>query len=335
MKLSIIIPAYNVEKYIERCIYSCCEQKTLVLGKDYEVIVVNDGSKDGTLQILEKIKKQIPELQIVTQENRGLSGARNSGLEIAGGDFVWFVDGDDTIAENCLVGLCEILKPEIDAVQIYANTVVSDKEFVPRAVFEYAGSKTGKELLLENKICCCAPFTIYNRDFLGRNKLRFYEGIFHEDNEFTPRAYFFAEAIICYPHFLYFVTINPNSITRVVNPKRSFDCLVVADSLQKFKVARNISKDVRLNAVFCDHIGQVCSNAFSMILACQNKEFYNRFYLDLSQHRVAFKNMWHSGKAKYKLYSVLMNLISYFPRTATFVFRVWARCSRAIGRDSS
>ena len=325
MKLSSVIPAYNVEKYIEHCIYSCCEQKSLVLGQDYEIVIVNDGSTDQTPQIIGRLKKEIPELKIVNQENRGLSGARNSGAKVARGDFVWFVDGDDTIAKNSLSNLCEFLKPHIDAVQIYANTVVADKEFIPRGVFEYAGQKTGIELLFENKICCCVPFTIYNRDFLERNRLRFYEGIFHEDNEFTPRAYFFAKAVVCYPHFLYFVTINPNSITRVVNPKRSFDCLVVADSLLSFKAVHDMSKDVGLNAVFCNHIGQVCSNAFSMILTCQNKELYNRFFLDLARHRVVLKSMWHSSKTKYKLYSVLMNLSSYLPRMAAFVFRVWRR----------
>ncbi len=321
MKLSIIIPAYNVEKYIECCIRSCVDQAPISLGDDYEIIVVNDGAKDATPEILESLKFEIPELKIVHQENQGLSGARNAGLNIAQGDFVWFVDGDDTIEKNCLKDLEGALKKEFDAVQIYANTI-NGEILEPRAVFNYTGAKSGDQLLIENNVCCCAPFTIYNRDFLNKNDLRFCYGIFHEDNEFTPRAYHYAKHVVSYPHFLYFVTMNPMSITHVPNPKRSFDCLKIADNLLKFKREQGIDKNKKMNACFSDHIGQVCSNAFSMILQNKNKSEYNRFYVQLSQHRAAFKDMWYSNKIKYKLYSILMLMISFVPKFSALIFRL-------------
>ena len=76
-----------------------------------------------------------------------------------------------------------------------------------------------------------------------------------------------------------------------------------------------------MNACFSDHIGQVCSNAFSMILQNKNKSEYNRFYVQLSQHRAAFKDMWYSNKIKYKLYSILMLMISFVPKFSAFLFR--------------
>lgn len=102
MKLSIIIPIYNVEKYIERCAESVLNQN--VPPSQYEVIFVNDGTKDNSVEILKKaINFNIhSNFQIRDKENGGLSSARNFGLEHATGDYVWFVDSDDWIESNCL-----------------------------------------------------------------------------------------------------------------------------------------------------------------------------------------------------------------------------------------
>ena len=101
MKLSIIIPTYNIEKYIKECIYSCYNQQG-VSTDDYEIIVVNDGSTDRSLNVVEEAQHEIPNLRIVSRPNGGLSAARNTGLDCAKGEFVWFVDGDDCIETNAL-----------------------------------------------------------------------------------------------------------------------------------------------------------------------------------------------------------------------------------------
>ena len=99
MKLSIIIPMYNVEPYIEKCLLSCLNQN--IPHADYEIIVVNDGSPDGSLGIARRIASTVDNMLIVSQENGGLSAARNKGLSYAKGEYVWFVDSDDWIEENC------------------------------------------------------------------------------------------------------------------------------------------------------------------------------------------------------------------------------------------
>lgn len=94
IKLSIVVPVYNVEKYIERCLKSLCE-----LNIENEIIVVNDGSIDSSVQIVEKFKeKYINEnIIIVNQENKGLSGARNTGIRKANGEYISFIDSDDFV----------------------------------------------------------------------------------------------------------------------------------------------------------------------------------------------------------------------------------------------
>ena len=108
-KLSIIIPAYNAENCIERCLDSILDQD---YHNEIEIIVVNDGSTDSTGSILNKYQKQIPSVfRIITKENGGVSSARNAGLDAATGDWIWFCDADDYICKN---GLSYVLNSFVD-----------------------------------------------------------------------------------------------------------------------------------------------------------------------------------------------------------------------------
>lgn len=109
MKLSIIIPIYNVEKYIGRCAESVLNQN--VPPSQYEVIFVNDGTKDNSVEVLNKAIdfEKFPNFHIYNKENGGLSSARNFGLDKAHGDYVWFVDSDDWIEPNCLAKIVKKL----------------------------------------------------------------------------------------------------------------------------------------------------------------------------------------------------------------------------------
>lgn len=99
--LSIIVPIYNAEKYIEECLNSCLAQD--IDSSDYEIVCVNDGSEDNSLDILKKYEKS-HNIVVVDQKNAGVSSARNKGLLSAKGDFVWFVDSDDFIRQNYFGG---------------------------------------------------------------------------------------------------------------------------------------------------------------------------------------------------------------------------------------
>ena len=100
MKLSVIIPVYNVAPYIAKCLESIYFQD--VDKGDYEIIIVNDGSTDNSLSIVKKTIVNWENVKLIDQSNGGLSCARNSGLDCAIGDYVWFVDSDDWIESNSL-----------------------------------------------------------------------------------------------------------------------------------------------------------------------------------------------------------------------------------------
>ena len=104
MKLSIIVPVYNVEKYIVKCISSLLDQQT----NDYEIIIVNDGTKDKSIDLIKKTFND-SKIAIIEQENQGLSAARNTGVRHSKGEYIWFVDSDDWIAKGGIDELIPIL----------------------------------------------------------------------------------------------------------------------------------------------------------------------------------------------------------------------------------
>ena len=100
MFLSVIIPVYNAEKYVAESLDSLLKQD--LPFEEYEIICVNDGSKDGSLAVLQNYAEKHPNIRIIDKENGGVTTARNAGLEVAKGDFIWFFDADDLAKENIL-----------------------------------------------------------------------------------------------------------------------------------------------------------------------------------------------------------------------------------------
>lgn len=232
MKLSIIIPVYNVEPYIADCLHSIMQQDST--GFELEIILINDGTPDNSIQVVEQLG--YPHIGIVHQDNKGQAAARNRGFEKATGDFIWFIDSDDWISPNAFQLIKDSLSDELDALTIGIADYLPDSTPIPRMDRKLFNGhiKSGKEILLSGLFQMGLPSTLYNRNFIIRHSLKQIEGIYHEDFEFTLRAYFYAKQIKVCNDSLYIVRPNPTSTTRRVNPKRAFDLLTVAVSLHQF-----------------------------------------------------------------------------------------------------
>ncbi len=237
MKLSIIIPCYNVELYIERCILSCAMQSPYI-STDYEIVIIDDGSIDGSMRIAEDIQKKYPHLiRLHSQKNQGLSIARNVGLELARGKYVWFVDSDDWIEPNCLQQIIPLLdNEEVDLLQLQYRLAYDDSLLncqVKRYWFE--GILTGKEVMRRGGLPAPAQFTIARKHFLEENDVKFMAGIYHEDVEFKPRATYLASKIVCLDKICYnYYQRLSGSITSNFKMKNAVDIITVANSLYLF-----------------------------------------------------------------------------------------------------
>ena len=292
MKLSIVIPVYNVEKYLAKCLNSCINQD---LSKDdYEIIVVNDGSPDNCLSIAERIAESQPNIIILSQENQGLSGARNTGLSRAKGDYVWFIDSDDWIEENCLGKIVESMV-DCDMLAIDYIWAYDDSSKNQTVSYGKTGSIPGREFLMD-KYRVQAQMYIYRRQFIIDNNLEFYRGVYHEDTEFTPRALYLAKNVRYLNVPVYYFYKRPNSISTVPNPKRAFDYITVSNSLNKF-VER---VDVGYKCCFYNQIARNISNALSVISQAENQK-KEEFYIALMNNKDVLKAMEKSTNRSRRL----------------------------------
>lgn len=168
MRLSIVIPVYNVEKYIEKCICSVVSQD--ISNEDYEVLILNDGSTDCSKDIAERYAKQNSNVHLFNHSNMGLSATRNRGLREAKGDYVWFIDSDDWIENNCLGDILKRLESNPDVLS-FSGMIPEGKR---KGNAEFYGNKvtTLTSLYLHGMIDP-VQFYIYNRNFLLSNKFFF------------------------------------------------------------------------------------------------------------------------------------------------------------------
>lgn len=312
MILSIIIPVYNVEPFVEKCIRSCEAQD--VSKDDYEIVVVNDGSKDNSLDVVNRVANEFENIRVLSQPNAGLSAARNTAMREAKGEYYMFVDSDDWIAENCLAKLIGKLRKERpDALAICAANVING-ENKRRQSYPDETPIPGRDLLVKG-VSPCAPFSIWSADFFRKYNLTFFEGIFHEDSEFTPRAYYLAKKVSFTNELIYYVRQNPNSITRTPNPKRSFDLVnVVCNNLAKFEEL----VEPNYKYIFNNNVAMYLNNALAYICSSDKKiqsELNNTIY----NNRHLFKNLMKSTQLKYRIEACVFFML---PKNCVQVYKI-------------
>ena len=193
LKVSVIIPVYNTEKYLAQCLDSVLNQ-TL---QDIEVICVNDGSTDGSLEILNQYAAKDKRIKIIDQKNAGQGAARNSALKIARGEYICFLDSDDWLDKNTCKELYEYAKKlNLDMINFEGINydVVKDNFYeVPGLKINYVSNYNkvySKEEVLSfiDKVTVSACLMFYNADFIRNNDIKFPEGLFFEDNYFMLKA---------------------------------------------------------------------------------------------------------------------------------------------------
>ena len=313
MKLSIVIPVYNTEKYLEKCLASCVNQEAK--RADYEIVVVDDGTKDNAMEIARRFQDNYSNIKIYSQENFGLSAARNMGLSHCSGDYVWFVDSDDYIDKKSLSLIFNKIEENPDIICIQAKR--SD-ETTPRNIFS-GNVQNGYDVLLHSFDAWdrCVPYFIFNRQFIDNHNLRFYVGIFHEDDEFTPRALVFAEKVCVIDRPLYYYWVKTeNTITKTVNPKKSYDNIIVAESLSNFK--ENNPMPANVKQVFENHISLIINNTLDNINQSdkQTAKDFNKF---LRTKKNLFSSLRKSNKMKYKLEYLLFSVFCNYVGVYNFI----------------
>lgn len=238
-QVSIIVPIYNVKKYLRKCLDSLINQ-TLC---NIEIICINDGSTDNSLQILEEYKKRDSRITVINQENFGQSVARNRGIEVAKGEYIGFVDPDDWVDLDYfekLYNAATKTNSDIAVGGIIRVTGIKKKKF----------HKFDRETIAENtdlkfELCDVPEKSyvwnkIYKTESLKKAGLKFEEGRIFEDCIFTPQALYFLGKMVTVPNTYYFYLRRRNSTVKQRSEKACTDCLYSHKKATDFIKAHNI-----------------------------------------------------------------------------------------------
>ena len=273
MLLSIIIPVYNVEHYIKTTLQSVFNQN--IDETSYEAIVINDGTPDNSMSIVTEFSKKHKNLSIISQDNQGLSCARNAGLQRAKGDYVWFIDSDDTIVNNAIALLFPLMKMQAD-IYVFGLKKINEKNGM--ITEEYATEKTslfstmieGKKIMNKVKKCPIQR-CIFRRDFLLKNNLFFYPKIYHEDIELAPRAFFLAKSVYVADFAIYNYLIRMSgSIMSRIKIKSCYDMITIMHNLETFR--KNNTYTCYDNAILKREIFIDMLIFFEYVYRCPDKE---------------------------------------------------------------
>lgn len=239
MVFSIIVPAYNIENEIEKCINSIINQSF----KAIEIILINDGSCDNTGIICEKISKKDNRIRVVHKENEGLSATRNNGIDLAKGEYLIFIDGDDYIEPDSLEKFYESIKnnkhPDLLITrikQVYSDSI---KYMDENLTFAKLNTKQDYIDLIFNKSNNTWPSVRYiaRKEFIKNFSLEFAEGYLHEDIDWTFNLFLYAESFAVNKHYWYnHIKTRDESITSNISGQNIIDVIeLVAKNINKIK----------------------------------------------------------------------------------------------------
>lgn len=236
---SIIVPIYKVEQYLDRCVNSLINQTE----KNIEILLVDDGSPDNCPDICDDYAKNDSRIVVIHKENGGLSDARNVGIDKATGKYIIFVDSDDYIDLDSCEKLVPFTKGNVDIIVtdgISEGGIVNLKHTGVENQVIYSGKEFLKSSVVFGRIPMAAWLYVYRREFLVNNKLMFKKGIYHEDEEFTPRAILLANTVINTGVTYYHYIIRENSITTKKDKRKNaidlYDtCLNLCDVYDKLE----------------------------------------------------------------------------------------------------
>lgn len=252
--LSIIIPVYNVEKYILPCLESIFKQE--LKEDEFEVILVDDGCTDNTRNLIETFKQNHTNITIIEQCNLGPASARNKGMKYAQGKYILFVDSDDLLIENSIQQMLEIainnsldiLKAEVITIE---NKDVEKGNYPKRATWSNTIGTVieGEKGFISNydPNGSYVFMNLFKRDFLRKNKLQFIENLFFiEDVAFSISCYLKAKRFIAIPYVHYIYRRNDASIMSTMNKQKLCDANTVITTLFLQSEDSTLSKDTIL-----------------------------------------------------------------------------------------
>lgn len=251
-RLSIIVPIYNVEPYLERCVRSLEDQD--IPMDDYEIICINDGSADNSHEIVARLQKEFNNIILIDQENQGVSRARNNGIEKAVGEYLIFIDPDDYVDKNSFATILQNALNHKAQVSFLGFTILNEDDTIRKRILRgkqllqiYPGTEAyflarGDDHPDPDRMVA----VLFERAFIDHNNLRYLQEVpYLEDGEFIARILCLAERCIFEGHSFYQRTSRPGSATKsnlFHSEKATKGFLLAASNLKTFQQEQNLNE---------------------------------------------------------------------------------------------
>ena len=285
--LSIIVPVYNVEEYLDKCIESIQKQNF----QNYEVIIVDDGSQDNCPAICDKWSLKDDRIIVLHKNNGGLSDARNVGFFKSRGDYVWFVDSDDWIREDALdivvKGICKY--PNVDVFTTYL-VEYKDNELSMNFICpnDYKTFKW-KEFVDSGDNLYPAQRHIIRRQFLIENNILFIKDILHEDIPFTYMLFYCAKSVVLLPAPIYYYRIREGSIMSTFSFKNCISLFEGYQALLEFMRSHVKTEDEMWYRLLLFRVLKELyyrMSSYFKLEECRNFYYKNRVFLNNQLYQV-------------------------------------------------
>lgn len=314
MKLSIIVPVYNVEQFIVKCIGSLLENKT----NDYEIIIVNDGTKDRSIELVKQSFKE-SKIRFIEQNNQGLSVARNTGVVEACGDYLWFVDSDDWVEPNSVDLICSALENVMVDILYQPYTYEYNLGTIKQISNLYFSDIERGVSVLKHGCPTCAQFYIVRRKFWLEHNFMFYRGILHEDNELIFKVLYIANKVKCLLAPIYYHNIRPGSITQTFNPKRCYSLKIVCSSMFDFLQTKVRTQDVSVYAPY------IIDAIYAMLDSAKegDNDIQREINSYLFYNKKVFATLWHYGDIKARIFYICCMLSFHHYVQVCHIFRMF------------
>ncbi len=319
MKVSIIIPVYNTEQYLDRCIGSVCGQT----HEDLEIILVNDGSRDNSLAKCREWAEHDSRIIVIDQENNGQGSARNRGLDIMTGEYVVFVDSDDYVSRYMVEQTLKVaLDYDSDFVQFNYDKVPFDATPENK---EYEEIKDGDIILKRPE---CGNFVCYYEfDITPVNKLihksvvsglRYLPGVFYEDKYYMLQARYYAKNIVYLDRVLYYYAQSPVSTMRSkIDDKRFRSHLIISEKVLEF------CREHELDDYYLEEAGYL-RKLLSLWHHARTEKQFSGYKKEVKERIKSYIPKWRKNKylsVPYKIFVYMMSVNMTIPLTAFSAFR--------------
>lgn len=255
IKLSIIIPVYNAEKTLKRCLESVLNQK----DDEIEIVVINDGSKDSSDKIIQEYKEKNPQIiSYYKKRNTGVADTRNYGIQKAKGKYIMFLDADDYIDLHLYNLVKQYMQKDIELIKFKLQRVDNTGKVLEKVngpIFENKTGVEGFELLYASDVLLDSPCVyIAKKDLFIQNKLLFKVGTEHEDFGLIPFVIVLSKTMISIDYYGYQYVQSSGSITRNVDYnktiKKAYDALKQYDEalnkIEKYKINNKTAEQIRI-----------------------------------------------------------------------------------------